>query len=349
MNEKPMSTNAEEPLNFLSNIQPKESSTPEPEKTTRRGKPKKQKNTSYWGLTPLFISFILYLILQLASSILISILIIVQHADELLNSTKTPDEIIYSALGDYPQVIIIMQIVLYFIWIGSAAWVSRYRSDVPKKRTFWQAFKKNFYLESFKKRDILYGIGIAVGFFVILNLLSKLFEWLSTFAPFFNMEGSSNVQMFENLNGFWFYVIGFGIGGLLGPIVEEVFFRGFITRGLLNHFSLIETKDYRAMDDFERQSLEKLPALGSATNMYRVWVDKHKSLLALIISSVIFGFMHFQGSETFGQWFVVIGTGLLGLILGIVVQKTQRLYPAMIAHITYNTLNFVLLFITMSS
>jgi len=46
--------------------------------------------------------------------------------------------------------------------------------------------------------------------------------------------------------------------------------------------------------------------------------------------------MHFQGVGTFGQWYVVIVTGTLGLVFGIAAVKFKRIGPGIFAHMFYN-------------
>jgi membrane protease YdiL (CAAX protease family) len=82
---------------------------------------------------------------------------------------------------------------------------------------------------------------------------------------------------------------------------------------------------------------------------YRAWGNKNKHILAIVISSILFGFMHFQGFETFGQWLVVIVTGSLGLVLAIVTYKLKRIAPAMVAHVLYNSISFGLLLLELNA
>jgi membrane protease YdiL (CAAX protease family) len=56
--------------------------------------------------------------------------------------------------------------------------------------------------------------------------------------------------------------------------------------------------------------------------------------------------MHFQGFETFGQWWVIIVTGSIGFILALIVLKTRRLGLAITTHVAFNSYAMILLTIT---
>jgi membrane protease YdiL (CAAX protease family) len=296
---------------------------------------------TYWGGTAILSSALVFVAIQFILTIVFIGYIIFEQPESLLaiqNGSTDVNQVIASV----PLLLILIQVGMYIGWLSSMWWVTQYRSGVQLGRKFWTAFKENFWIK-FKKRDLLIGAGIAAAMqgvqFLILNGLPALF-------PSLNLEDAGNTATFEALNGIWFFIIAFGIGSIIGPICEELFFRGFIMRGLLNHFSF--SKESRNIDDFENEAGKRSFMLKNLVVSYRDWTSKHRAALALIISSTLFGFMHFQGYESIGQWMVVIVTGTLGLALGFTTLKLQRILPAMIAHILYNTTSFVLLLVTMN-
>jgi membrane protease YdiL (CAAX protease family) len=297
---------------------------------------------TYWGGTAILSSAVVFLVIQIIIAVVLVSYILFAQPNGLLDIQNGTSDV-NAIIAGVPLLLVLSQATMYLGWLGSMWWVTKYRSGVQLGRKFWTAFKENFWIK-FKKRDLLIGAGIAavmMGFqLVVLNVLPSLF-------PQINMEGAGNTSTFEALDGVWFFIIAFGIGSVIGPICEELFFRGFIMRGLLNHFSF--SKESRNIDDFENEAGKRSFMLKNVVVSYRDWASKHRSALAIIISSIFFGFMHFQGSETFGQWLVVIVTGTLGLVLGFTTLKLQRILPAMVAHILYNTTSFVLLLVTMNS
>ncbi len=68
--------------------------------------------------------------------------------------------------------------------------------------------------------------------------------------------------------------------------------------------------------------------------------NKHKWILSLIISSVIFGFLHFNNGV-----YAIIVTGINGFILGIVYLKTNRnVWAAYFAHAFANTIELLIIY-----
>jgi membrane protease YdiL (CAAX protease family) len=91
--------------------------------------------------------------------------------------------------------------------------------------------------------------------------------------------------------------------------------------------------------DILEEGLEKQAiGLKSMLIAYRGFTHKHRYILATIVTSILFGLVHFQGS-----WITCLMTGLLGLAFAIVTLKVNRLYPAIFGHIFHNSIVFVIL------
>lgn len=286
----------------------------------------------YWGGTAMLTSLLVFLAAQIIAAFVLIGYIIFGDL-EVLKSIQDGTGKVEDMIGSTPWLLLFTQILSYTAWLSCLWWVTRYRSGVQRGKKFWEAFKKNFRLTSFKPVDLAYGAVIAavmVGVqFVVLNVLP-------TFFPSMRVEEAGNTSVFTSFEGPWFYIIAFGLGGLLGPICEELFFRGFLMRGFSNHYSY--KNNGRNMDVLEDGLAEHGLALKSMVVSYRSFTHKYRYLLSAIVTSVLFGAMHYQG-----HWLTVAFTGLLGMVLATVTIKLNRLYPAIIAHVLYNTTLFVIL------
>lgn len=311
----------------------------EPAKPSKRtAKAKHSEPKDYWGGTAMLTSAVVFLTTQVIATIIVIAYILFGNMEVLAELQVNADtETIESLIANSPWLLIFTQLISYAAWIGCMWWVTRYRSGVQTGIKFWTAFKKNFWLTTFKPVDIAYGVGIAA---VMVGLQFAVLNWLPKVFPSMDVESAGNTSIFTNLDGIWFYVIAFGIGGLLGPICEELFFRGFLLRGFSNHFSYKNTG--RNMDVLEEGLGEKALELRSMVISYRGFTHKYRYILSGIITSIIFGLMHFQGN-----WITVAFTGLLGGVMAAATLKLNRLYPALIAHVLYNTTLFLILTIEM--
>lgn len=290
----------------------------------------------YWGGTAILMSMVVFLVAQIIASI--AVVFYILFGTDFLKSIQGGTQTVEEIMSDVPWLLILSLGLMYVAWFGCLWWVTKYRSGVQGGKKFWNAFKDNFRLTSFKYIDIAWGAGAAavmLGFqYLVLNVLPKWF-------PSLNIEEAGNTGIFESLDGIWFYLIAFGLGGLLGPICEELFFRGFLLKGFSNHFSFKNIG--RNMDIVEDGLSKYHMELRSMLIAYRAFTHKHRYLLASIISSIAFGLIHYQGGTSFASWLTVIMTGLLGLVFALMTTKLNRLYPAIIGHVLYNSSLFVVL------
>jgi membrane protease YdiL (CAAX protease family) len=75
---------------------------------------------------------------------------------------------------------------------------------------------------------------------------------------------------------------------------------------------------------------------------FKHWLYTHKYVLSIIISSIVFGSLHWQGTNSFGQILVPILTGLIGVVLALVALKTRRLGLGIFIHIFFNSTTIIL-------
>lgn len=117
--------------------------------------------------------------------------------------------------------------------------------------------------------------------------------------------GSSNTSSsMGELSGAWRFLILSLVVPFLVPLIEEVFFRGY-TMGFV-------------MDSFK---------------------DRRRGVaVGLLVTSVAFGLAHAQGFSTPSDFFVMGWTATMGLVNGILLWKSDSVYPCYALHLSYNLL-----------
>lgn len=208
-----------------------------------------------------------------------------------------------------------------------ASWMFAMRRATYKKGL--KSFAKDFWLKFNWKRDIPLGLAFAV---VLRGL-----EWLVTTVLVqvgVDMSTGGNTDTIINQPGIWYFVNAIIVAAFLAPFFEELFFRGLFLQGALRNFrggrfTVPQTIFGRAVNDH-------VPGLFSGYVAFRHFLYKNRNWLAVALSSMVFGLMHFQGTETFAQLFVVLQTGVIGVMLALIVLKTKRLGLAIWGHIFFN-------------
>ncbi len=147
-------------------------------------------------------------------------------------------------------------------------------------------------------------LGIVVGL-VSQYLLTPIFEL--PLVPFvthlYTRLNAPADSLTKGVSGGWFAILGIFVC-LGSPLVEELYFRGLILRGLLGKCERLSPKAAIA--------------------------------LPVIISGLFFGLVHFEPLE-------FLGLAGFGMILALLAYSTGRLGPGIVAHITFNTATFIAL------
>jgi membrane protease YdiL (CAAX protease family) len=194
-------------------------------------------------------------------------------------------------------------------------------SSLAKDFGFWFSWR----------RDILMGAAFAVGLRVVELAVIKV-----TTALHVDMTTAGNSDIITNLSGPWLVIDAVIVAAIGAPIFEELFFRGLVFGAFLKNFT-------RDGDNAKPQSLlgqwvlARLGRTWAAWASYRGLLYRWRLPLAVVISSVMFGLLHYQGSNTFGSWFVVGTTTTIGMVLAVIRHRTGRLGMAICTHILFNT------------
>lgn len=285
-----------------------------------------------WGAKEVFITFIFFLFMQ-AFVIFLTVLGKIFVDREAFMLTEDRERYILETLanlGTSPSLILASSFAMYFAWYLGM----RLTTNTLGSKNFIEDFGVKF-----KRSDIYWGIALATVF--------RLLEWGTlTLLPRLglDMTGAGNSAVVTSMTGVWWFLNAVLVASFIAPIMEELFFRGFMLRGIQNSIYRLASNKNNAKTDFS-QIHEVIPSPTILTMEYKVEktivnmekiLSKSAVVISILVSSVVFGFMHYQGTETFGQIFVVIWTGLLGLVMAIMAQVTGRLGLAIFFHIAYN-------------
>lgn len=271
------------------------------------------KKVKPWGIRSIVLNLIILLIVQVVLSLAFVAMI--------SNGTSNPDNALTELVSN-PWVLLLSSLSMYAVWVGGMAITTYLKGKKSFKEDFWV---------SFRWYDAFIGLGVAVVLFGLVFLSSWFFEDVIGL----NMEGAGNGSVFLSLEGAWIFIIGIGIASFLGPLCEELFFRGYVMQ------AIAKSADTR-LRKVESETDEGF-GLRSAKFFF-----KYRYHFAAVVSSILFGFMHFQGTETFGQWYVVLVTGTLGLMFALITLKLKRLGPAIYGHMLYNGGTLLIAMLTMS-
>ena len=147
-------------------------------------------------------------------------------------------------------------------------------------------------------------LGIAVGVGAQLLLVPLLDLPLQPFVPHLSQRlGQPAHQLTDHVSGPGLVILGVLVC-LGSPLVEELFFRGLLLRGLLGRFQHARSP------------------LGPAT--------------AIVVCGVLFGLAHFEAL----QLLALCG---FGTVLGVLAYRSGRLGPGIVAHIAFNSTTFIAL------
>lgn len=265
-----------------------------------------------WGLRNFAYSFLAFFGLQTLLVIIVTFIVVAQAAaadpTSLLTSSGDVSNKILQ-LAKTPAGLAVGGISMYAVWLGYMWWATRFRGA--------RSWAKDFGLW-FKKRDILIGIGTAAAVFGLETGVSVLIQAL---VPNADYSGMDNGAAFTSQSALAFFFVSITIAGIIGPICEELYFRGFFLTGI------------------QRWLTRYAPRLNVR------WV----STISVIASSILFGLLHFQGVDTFGQILVVFYTGGIGVVLAIYRVAFKRLGPGIFTHMAFNTGSLLLAYFAISN
>lgn len=281
-----------------------------------------------WGLVEVLNSVVILICLQMVFSLY---LIVKSLRDSIgagidSNDINALTEAATKTATSGPN-LFISSVLMYVAWLFMMWYATSKRGHKSWAKDFWLKFNL--------KKDILIGAGLAA---VLTGAQMGLSNILT--ATGVDLTGSDNAAVILNQKGAWFFIMTFGVACLVGPIMEELFFRGFLLQGLIRHFRRGNVDRPRSV--FGAVVVDNFAPVFNAYLAFRNWCYKHKYIISAVISSALFGLMHFQGVNNFGNWYVVVVTGSLGFVFALCAIKFRRLGPGIFGHIFFNTFGVVL-------
>lgn len=292
----------------------------------KKPKPPRKKRVR-WGLPEVFASILILLVFQLiVTTVSIGYFVaqIVRENSGALNPDQISSELV-SRVSSSGPIIFFSTVLMYVAWQGTMWYASKFRGHKSWAKDFWVRFHKH---------DWWKGLLLALSLFLALNGITAGLQALGV-----DMQGADNSSLFFNIKGPWFYIIGFFMVPILGPICEELFFRGFLMQGIIRW--LRKGNNRAPKTAFGNWWVDNYAIVYNTYDRFRKFAYHHMYTIAIIMSSALFGLMHFQGGDSFGKWLVVIITGLLGMTFAIIAVKTRRLGIVIFGHVFYNSMTMI--------
>lgn len=257
-----------------------------------------------WGLLDVLWGFLL----MFASQIFLSVALVVVVATQLLSaneSVEDPSALLESTLTQALSApfILVSALAMYLSW-----WFAARRAS---KKKGLGSYAKDFWIKFNWKRDIPIGLGIAA----VLRLFEQGVLWFLANVVGMDLSEVGNADVVISQEGFWFFINAIVVAAFLAPFFEEFFFRGLFLQASLRLFGQSRTRN----------------------NGEHTWFSRNRVWLSILITSVAFGLMHFQGDpSSVGHWIVVAQTGIIGAVLAWVTVKTKSVGIAIATHVAFN-------------
>ncbi len=153
----------------------------------------------------------------------------------------------------------------------------------------------------FSVKMLAYGAMIFI-MILLLEIILTLASQVSGIAI------STNTQLLLGGAPVWFLLF----ATFITPINEEIFFRGFLIKGIAHLSAQISGTD----SDFD-------------SNKWAAWSG-------IFVSAILFGLSHASYDSTFGV--DMLAAGIFAILAGYIFKKTKSLYPSMFAHMLVNLL-----------
>lgn len=278
-----------------------------------------------WGLIDFLLGFLWVILLQIPVLVIVMVISWGDISGVISNTpaAEASDKVLEVIQGSLmkPGMLILTNLLMYTSWLIAVYWASFKRG--------LKSLRRDFNLSFSWRRDLVIGLVFAVTARVLEITITTLLTHFGV-----DISDAGNSSFIENLSGINFFLIAILMAGIVGPFLEELFFRGLGLRGFIRFFEKTGPLEY----DGKKESSHYLAIYLKGMLEVKVFpaIYKNRNLLGVIGSSLVFGLMHSQGGASAGNIFLVGWTGLLGVGFAILALKTNRLGAAIFAHAIYN-------------
>ncbi|HET7415467.1 MAG TPA: CPBP family intramembrane glutamic endopeptidase [Arthrobacter sp.] len=252
-----------------------------------------------WGLADAALGLLAFILVPFAGGVLIAL---------LGGGRLTPALILLSLVLVWATILAVCLLVSKLRGYGSVA--------------------KDFGLR-FKWVDVGIGLGCGIAARLLVLAVTSLlvFVWPP---PDGNMP-TTNISVFLTGGTVWLIINAFIGGVLIAPVLEELFFRGFILRAVQNAWWLSGPK--RGPVDAPTTPADKShvqPAVPARSL-------KTAATAAVVISAVIFSLVHLGSvPDLYSTVVLLVSVFVMGLVCGALTVLTGRLGPAIVTHMVFN-------------
>lgn len=201
--------------------------------------------------------------------------------------------ILNPALATYLPVVLPLTILAELVTIW---WALKYAW--PKEE--WKAALS---LIKPKTKHIIIGLGAGLALMVVLQLVGAGFAALG-----YEVQSSETSSSLASLSGAERVLVFYILSPLIVPIVEELFFRGYV------------------MNAFRGSTLP----------------SKSRTAVAVIVSSLLFAAVHMQGFSTFTDIFLPAWIFIVALTSAFLVIRFKSIWIAVASHVAYNSATVIL-------
>ncbi|HET8795960.1 MAG TPA: CPBP family intramembrane glutamic endopeptidase [Arthrobacter sp.] len=196
------------------------------------------------------------------------------------------------------------------------------------KRRGYGSLARDFGLR-FKWIDL--AIGFACGVAARLLVLLVLFLILLVWPPEDGQLLESNIGIFLTGDVLWIIVNAFIGGVVIAPLLEELFFRGFILRAVQNAVWLGKAPNGGAAGSGPVRSATVRRPLRLAT------------MTAVLASAALFSIVHLGGVTSLQSTvLLLVSIFVMGIVCGTLTVLTGRLGSAIVTHMVFNGIAIVL-------
>lgn len=273
-----------------------------------------------WGFQEVILSVVALFSVQALFLIIIALSVTKDLFGEGIEDSAVIEEAVMDRLYE-GQNLAILLVMNYVVWLGTMLYATYFKGLKSFAKDFWVRFRW--------LNDLAIGLAIAV---VIRGAEMILYTTLQDAGV--DLSGAENTSKIVGQEGIYYFLVAILFASIIGPIMEELFFRGLLLQAFLRNFRRGNISGPKTV--FGETVLTNAAPLFNGFVSFRNWTYRHRYVLSAVFSGLIFGMVHWSGEPGFVPFITVIETGLIGILFAFIVIKTKRLGITIFAHCFFN-------------